>query len=520
MKPARLQPPAANFGVAAKPSLAQFSAALTANTPLPSPFHELRCQAQREALAAAEAFHRELLLLPGETRPAGLLLTGHQPELFHPGVWSKNFVLAELARRHGLTPIHLVVDADVVKAAGLRVPDLREPPGKVSLVPFDTEEIGMPYEAFRCQNRQRLASFPQRVAAHLAGVEGRPLLQDFWPRVLRFLEPAQCRLGDAFVAARHQLEVEWGVNNWELPLRRLCVTPSFARFLGLVVERPAEFQQHHNAALAEFRRRHRLRSRVHPAPDLIERAGTWEVPFWSWQTGEGIRHRLFVRPAAGRLELGIWSDGWRSLPVSWPSHAAAQAEALAELARAGWQVRSRALTTTLFARLFLGIGFIHGLGGGLYDEATDALMVAFFQVQPPPYLSLTATLRLRVTGCSDAAQRLRSCTHRLWEGRWHAEKFLAASPASAELAAAKRAWLTRQPQTRAERRERCRRLKEINRQLAELAAPLSHAWRMELEQAQAAAHFDKLCRERDWSFVLHDAEDLQRLMACVGKSEG
>ena len=41
-----------------------------------------------------------------------LLLAGHQPELFHPGVWVKNFALNGLARRHGATPLNLVVDND------------------------------------------------------------------------------------------------------------------------------------------------------------------------------------------------------------------------------------------------------------------------------------------------------------------------------------------------------------------------------------------------------------------------
>ena len=37
--------------------------------------------------------------------PQGLIfLAGHQPELFHPGVWFKNFALGALARRHGARP--------------------------------------------------------------------------------------------------------------------------------------------------------------------------------------------------------------------------------------------------------------------------------------------------------------------------------------------------------------------------------------------------------------------------------
>src|SRR5262245_38816454 len=40
--------------------------------------------------------------------PPPLLVTGHQPELFHPGVWAKNFASHDLARRHHGVSLHLV----------------------------------------------------------------------------------------------------------------------------------------------------------------------------------------------------------------------------------------------------------------------------------------------------------------------------------------------------------------------------------------------------------------------------
>ena len=53
-----------------------------------------------------------------------------------------------------------------------------------------------------------------------------------------------------------------------------------------------------------------------------------------------------------------------------------------------------ALVNTLYCRLFLGEYFLHGIGGGKYDEVTDALAQAFYGVEPPAYGVLTATLLL------------------------------------------------------------------------------------------------------------------------------
>src|SRR6201999_2673551 len=50
------------------------------------------------------------------------ILSGHQPEMFHPGVWYKNFVLGGLARRMDGVGIHLSIDSDLCRGASIRVP--------------------------------------------------------------------------------------------------------------------------------------------------------------------------------------------------------------------------------------------------------------------------------------------------------------------------------------------------------------------------------------------------------------
>ena len=59
------------------------------------------------------------------TDPVGhapLLLAGHQPELFHPGVWAKNIAIAQLARKFNGSSLNLNVDSDVAKATTLQIP--------------------------------------------------------------------------------------------------------------------------------------------------------------------------------------------------------------------------------------------------------------------------------------------------------------------------------------------------------------------------------------------------------------
>ncbi len=76
-----------------------------------------RAEFVAEALAYTQAYR-------DATAPANhcrLLLAGHQPELFHPGVWAKNFALSGLASATGATAVNLMIDGDTLKAASLRV---------------------------------------------------------------------------------------------------------------------------------------------------------------------------------------------------------------------------------------------------------------------------------------------------------------------------------------------------------------------------------------------------------------
>ena len=62
------------------------------------------------------------------------------------------------------------------------------------------------------------------------------------------------------------------------------------------------------------------------------------------------------------------------------------------------KIRSRALITTLWARLVLGDLFLHGIGGAKYDQLTDLLIERFFGLTPPGFMVLSATLHLPIEG--------------------------------------------------------------------------------------------------------------------------
>src|SRR5439155_11533539 len=106
------------------------------------------------------------------------------------------------------------------------------------------------------------------------------------------------------------------------------------------------------------------------------------------------RGRLLVRRTEHALALRVGGEIWPELPGGTNANASALVRAWLALEGRGFKIRSRALTNTLFARLFLVDLFIHGIGGGRYDELTDEIARRFYDHEPPRYLVLSATLLL------------------------------------------------------------------------------------------------------------------------------
>ena len=70
---------------------------------------------------------------------APIIMGGHQPDLFHPGVWLKNFAIDAYARRLGGTAINLIVDTDYCRSTRVGVPVGTPDSARLEYVPFDRD---------------------------------------------------------------------------------------------------------------------------------------------------------------------------------------------------------------------------------------------------------------------------------------------------------------------------------------------------------------------------------------------
>jgi hypothetical protein len=478
---------------------------------LGQPLAELRAQARREAVAAATNYLRQAGEPVPDVAPDSLVLAGHQPELFHAGVWVKNFALSGIARAGNCAPLNLIVDNDTAKSTALRLP-ARSGEGAaedcgtsvgLATVPFDTWAGEVPYEERAVHDEALFASFADRATEVLRpwGIE--PLLPVFWAEACRQVGRTLL-LGERLAAARRTLERRWGCRNLEVPLSALCRTESFAWFACHLLFHLPNFHQTYNDAVQDHRRRHGIKSRNHPVPDLV-RDGDWlETPLWGWRSGQTRRGRLMARLTANQIELRAGPETWPALPRSCDVRAAVAA--WRDLERRGFKVRSRALTTTLYARLLVGDLFVHGIGGAKYDALTDEIIRRFFHLQPPAFLMLSATLHLPLATYPARPEKHAGLARKLRDlhcnPQRHLSGELAWQPEVARLVQQKEDWIARQPQAAAEKRERFHRIRTLSERLETHLVDQERLLRRQLDCTERQLSANMVLQRRDYAFCL------------------
>jgi hypothetical protein len=525
----RLRAPRRDGEALIDPPLVEMPSALAQNRESRSCFdHDVQGRSIRELSQAAR---RELLDLgrqyTGEYRDVDnptvdatevvsrpLILSGHQPELFHAGVWFKNFALSSLARACGATAINLLIDNDVCRAPAIRVPAGSAQRPRLESVPIDGANALLPYEERGIVDRDLFHSFAQRVERTIAPFVARPLVSEIWPDACSSAERTG-NLGRSLSAARHRLEGRWGLTTLEAPLGAVCDLPAFRWFAAHLLGQLPRFHEVYNASLAEHRAAARIRSRTHPVPELATDGEWLEAPFWIWSADDPRRRRLFARHTGQGVEIVDRGGVRHVLPLSIDRSADAAVERLAQLAAGGLKLRPRALITTMYARLALSDYFLHGIGGAKYDELTDRIIARFFACQPPAYGVATATLLLPIDRPAVTGEEFCRTDRELRDMHFNPDRHLDNGAACDETVAAlvreKHNWIAAEL-PKGERRGRHRTIEELNRRLETYVADERERLRVERVRLAEQLRIARLLGSREFSFCLFPAETLPRML--------
>jgi hypothetical protein len=323
---------------------------------------------------------REMLRL-SEDRP--VIASGHQTELFHPGVWAKLAMLDAVARPLDADCLFAAVDTDAPKHLQFRWPGhsmpITDDPRLAGaewcglLEGPSTEHIERIRNAFRATAGRW--PFPS-----MAG----DFLDDLAEQTSR-----KSTLSADLTSAMYRLDWNLGLRHQSIVVSGLWSNEPYLAFVCHLLGNADSFAEAYNRALDEYRLAHGIDNPGRPMPDLCWKEGKCEVPFWLDDLAGQKRSRACVQEDGQDWRLNAGGD---SIAFSSEYDSAAAGRLHEFLQRHNLRLSPRALTLTMFLRLMVVDQFVHGIGGGRYEQVNDRVIHAFFGIEPPAFSVTTATL--------------------------------------------------------------------------------------------------------------------------------
>jgi hypothetical protein len=476
------------------------------------PVDRVRSLARREALDAATEFSARLgapVKSPG--KPEGLIvMTGHQPELYHPGVWIKDFLLQRIADETGATAVDLVVDTDGFETVAVSSPCMTPGVARchqyLALGAEDACFAGSPVPS--ADDLRDFCSAADSMLSSLPAPAVRRHFSAFCEQLSGAAGDAE-NLGELITMARRRYEAVAGSDYLELPLTKLGRTESWLTFVADLALSAERFAAAYNAELVEYRTVNKTRSAAQPFPDLALDGGSVELPLWRIVDGHRSGVRVVPEASGGARIVDAAGEPVVVLPAD-------GAGAVEALRASGELFAPKALALTLFARVFVTDLMIHGVGGGRYDRVTDGVCRRYFGIEPPAYVVASMTMYLPLGAhivtedeVAAAKERLNRLDHNP-DALLGEVEFDSAEEQSraADLASEKSSLVAAIAVPGADKKVLGSRIRELNAELSALLAPLKGELAAELSALESQFAASEILTDRTYPFCFWSPEEV------------
>jgi hypothetical protein len=471
-------------------------------------YSELRKMARDEAIQLAEVYCARLGIDAAKGDADGLIVaSGHQPELYHTGVWAKVFLLERLAEVSGATAVDVVVDSDGFDRVGVTVPCFGGPEVERCHVDLATGGADTCFACTATPDAAKLDAFVASASQMLTSLPAASVGRHFaeFGEALVAARPSANNLAELVTAARRRYERGAGTDYLELSVSEIAGSDAFLAFVASIALDAERFARVYNRELATYREAKGLRSKAQPVPDLEVTETAIELPFWLLQ-GDHRSSLSIETTTAGVTLVG------KSLRID----LARGKDPVSAIRSTGVRIAPKALLLTMFTRLFLCDLFIHGVGGGGYDQVTDGIIRRYFGIEPPRFVVASLTMFLPLGAHVVADAEVQAATERLnrfehnpdalicdvdFDSAEERDRALGLAREKAELVAGMN-------QAGADKKRLGARIREVNAELRELLAPVGEALAAEKRHLESQRSASDIFTDRTYPFCFWSPEDV------------
>ncbi len=327
-------------------------------------------------------------LLTGVPENQPLVMTGHQPAIFHSGLTFKYETTQQFAADNNAIGVAVVIDTDVGDAGQFSYPQLSPSQNDAPTTALAIDTVATSTTLYG-HSRLRDVSELKQLGQHLndqlrsqsldAAADGTTMVFTAYANLAAVRATAM----EANLITRWQNGV--GSRLLELPLSAIASFPEVLTLTADILKQPIRFAKAYNSALDVFRDEHNIRNTANPFPNLKVEDDTCELPFWLISHNKQKRHVLEAELNGNETKLlanGGTVDTFTGNIT---------AEALEPMLLQNIQIVPRGALITAFLRLLFSDLFVHGTGGGRYDRFTDEFIRSWWNVEPPPFTIASAS---------------------------------------------------------------------------------------------------------------------------------
>ena len=320
-----------------------------------------------------------------------VVVTGHQAIWHHCGILVKNFITNNFAVQVNGCGVHLVLDHDVCDTALTSPVYTGDNHLNFKKTNLEQSQHNIPLEFRALPNVKHVKFFIDSIPA-----KEKRFCYNVWTQnsVLNFNNLASFKnVADLITQFQAVLNSALGIDLLYLPISQMSESRCFIEFAISIFTNSVNFANIYNKGISEQIRTRKINPAQTIRPLKIDdKNGIIELPFWL-VSSSGERFSLYVTTDNKKnIKFGTSFVILGVLDSSTFDDKAQQFKKI--MAKHGYYLRPKAISLTLFVRLYLTDWFIHGIGGGIYETITNYIIEKYYKIKNLYFGIATATLTL------------------------------------------------------------------------------------------------------------------------------